>query len=567
MEVDFPEPDFGVDRNDVDVLVLQRFLGTGALVDGTARVYDGETLLGETEMVNQSFATFVANGSQYTAEGPGTIDFTAFRNGTIDARFEYQVTRWPQERELPGGGTVVMDFTFDSPPETPEFGTAETLTIEPDRTNIPGVIDATVRLYDGDVLLGTSQIINGASAEFVSSVADPQSPAAIDFTRIANGQIDGHIEYEVTFASQIHTLVAGQILEFPFSFPTAPEAPVQGPLDILVLFPFFSYPSYSATVSLYDAEVLLGTFEIVHGNRATFVASGADTDETAIAEIDFSSFRDGTIDGRLVVTLHEVDNVSNMMELNPEMYELTIGTAIGGFSIAAQPPHAVTRHHVLIDGGVPEVPAIVFDPYMTEIQVGNHSGSAPYSGSAGRPRISYAGILNQPDPAIEGAVVADIQQFEILYGVSQSPSQIQLVGGAWARDFSRIYLAGSQSDLLGHATVIDWSTLELRLMLGLGSGGGVWPDGENPLQISNIRVTRGDLDGDGISDLTDNDDDADGVVDHQDNCPRVANADQANADNDLAGDACDSFPTDAEDGGEMCIPLPMERGGYFSLCL
>jgi hypothetical protein len=40
------------------------------------------------------------------------------------------------------------------------------------------------------------------------------------------------------------------------------------------------------------------------------------------------------------------------------------------------------------------------------------------------------------------------------------------------------------------------------------------------------------------------DSDADGVPDARDNCPTVANADQANADGDAAGDACDGCPDD-----------------------
>lgn len=39
--------------------------------------------------------------------------------------------------------------------------------------------------------------------------------------------------------------------------------------------------------------------------------------------------------------------------------------------------------------------------------------------------------------------------------------------------------------------------------------------------------------------------DNDGVADAEDNCPRVANAEQADADGDLVGDACDCEPEDA----------------------
>ena len=54
-----------------------------------------------------------------------------------------------------------------------------------------------------------------------------------------------------------------------------------------------------------------------------------------------------------------------------------------------------------------------------------------------------------------------------------------------------------------------------------------------------------DLDGDGIADCMTDDDDGDGVADGLDNCPKVANEDQANFDYDSQGDACD--PDDDND--------------------
>jgi gliding motility-associated-like protein len=48
-----------------------------------------------------------------------------------------------------------------------------------------------------------------------------------------------------------------------------------------------------------------------------------------------------------------------------------------------------------------------------------------------------------------------------------------------------------------------------------------------------------DTDGDTIDDNCDDDDDNDGILDVDDNCPLVANSDQADADNDNIGDVCD----------------------------
>jgi hypothetical protein len=63
-----------------------------------------------------------------------------------------------------------------------------------------------------------------------------------------------------------------------------------------------------------------------------------------------------------------------------------------------------------------------------------------------------------------------------------------------------------------------------------------------------------DTDNDGIPDATDVDDDNDGVLDTTDNCPLVANPDQADTDHDRIGNACDN-----EDFCWQCLP---SRGGW-----
>jgi len=64
------------------------------------------------------------------------------------------------------------------------------------------------------------------------------------------------------------------------------------------------------------------------------------------------------------------------------------------------------------------------------------------------------------------------------------------------------------------------------------------PDiGDNCPYVANID--QADFDGDGQGDVCDSDDDGDSVADTADNCPYVANTDQANHDADAVGDACD----------------------------
>ena len=51
---------------------------------------------------------------------------------------------------------------------------------------------------------------------------------------------------------------------------------------------------------------------------------------------------------------------------------------------------------------------------------------------------------------------------------------------------------------------------------------------------------QANADGDSAGDVCDTDDDGDGVADGADNCPLMANSDQANADGDSVGDVCDA---------------------------
>ena len=72
-----------------------------------------------------------------------------------------------------------------------------------------------------------------------------------------------------------------------------------------------------------------------------------------------------------------------------------------------------------------------------------------------------------------------------------------------------------------------------------------------------------DTDGDGIGDNSDADDDGDGVADTTDNCPYTANADQADADNDGIGTACDS----SEEEEAPSVPALGLVGSLLAVCL
>jgi len=87
-------------------------------------------------------------------------------------------------------------------------------------------------------------------------------------------------------------------------------------------------------------------------------------------------------------------------------------------------------------------------------------------------------------------------------------------------------------------------------------------DGVNDYQDNCPDVANADQadgDSDGVGDACDVvDTDGDGITDAMDNCPDISNADQANGDGDSAGDVCDDCPTDGTklEGGVCGCNVP-----------
>ena len=71
---------------------------------------------------------------------------------------------------------------------------------------------------------------------------------------------------------------------------------------------------------------------------------------------------------------------------------------------------------------------------------------------------------------------------------------------------------------------------------------------------------QADNDRDGSGDACDADDDNDGVLDGVDNCPLVANPNQADADHDGIGDACDSAQV-----SQVQLVFASNRDGNFEI--
>ena len=122
---------------------------------------------------------------------------------------------------------------------------------------------------------------------------------------------------------------------------------------------------------------------------------------------------------------------------------------------------------------------------------------------------------------------------------------------------------------------------------------GVLDRNDNCPAISNF--SQDNTDGDSEGDVCDADDDNDTLLDFEDNCQHVSNSDQLDSDQDLLGDACDS--DDDEDGlldgsdncrlipnpdqadsnqdgvgdvctdNEFCVPVKVKQGGVALICL
>lgn len=133
------------------------------------------------------------------------------------------------------------------------------------------------------------------------------------------------------------------------------------------------------------------------------------------------------------------------------------------------------------------------------------------------------------------------EDLSVLYG--------SFSGGDWT-------LNVSDSATFDTGTIQSWTLEVCGIPQTDADNDGIPDDEDNCPDIAN--ADQADMDGDGIGDVCDDDIDGDGILNDDDNCPEHANADQADLDNDGIGDWCD---VECEDATSTDTPVAITTTG------
>lgn len=131
-----------------------------------------------------------------------------------------------------------------------------------------------------------------------------------------------------------------------------------------------------------------------------------------------------------------------------------------------------------------------------------------------------------------------------------------VIAGETNRSFTAMVSGGYavQISFGGQTVLSDCITIEVES--DDDDSDGILDVDDNCPLISNPDQLDTDMDGEG--DVCDMDDDGDGILDAEDNCPLTANADQLDTDNDGVGDVCDNDSDNdgVEDPDDLCPDTP-----------
>ena len=140
-------------------------------------------------------------------------------------------------------------------------------------------------------------------------------------------------------------------------------------------------------------------------------------------------------------------------------------------------------------------------------------------------------------------------------------------------DSGHRHFSGAIDDVRVYKTVL--TNDEVNVVGEGGDVGGIDTDNDGAIDTNDncpniANPDQADSDGDGIGDACEPDADSDGVADSIDNCPAIANADQADLDGDGQGDACDDDDDGdgVSDGADSCAataPASLVNGAGCSI--
>lgn len=189
-----------------------------------------------------------------------------------------------------------------------------------------------------------------------------------------------------------------------------------------------------------------------------------------------------------------------------------------------------------------------------DLAVGNgesHNVSVLLNENDGTGAFQIAGDYNIADYPIQVAIgdlnvdgapdiaVASNTDFSVLLGNGDGAFRMDYTTGLGCCSVAIGDLNGDGLPDLAILGLGPGVTDTVRVLINIeADGDGYHNDADNCPTVFN--PDQADADHDGLGDACDTDDDNDGISDSADNCPLVANADQTDNDHDGKGDACDS---------------------------